>query len=114
MHEFSIARSIVDIAEDEVRNADAINVQAIELDIGKLAGIDLNALNFVWDAAVEHSVLQKAKKTIHLISGVGYCSGCGTEFHIEQIFDKCPKCHQFNTVVKRGDELKIKSLTLNV
>ena len=38
MHELSIAKSIVEIAEAEVKKASAQRVEEIQLDIGRLAG----------------------------------------------------------------------------
>ncbi len=113
MHEFSIARSIVGIAEEEVRKADACNVSAIELDVGLLAGVDLHTLNFIWEPAVRDTVLQHAKMTIHLVPAMGFCTTCRREFEMDQMFDLCPSCNQYNTDLISGNELKIKSLTLN-
>ena len=62
MHEMSVALGIVKIAEDETAKAKANRVDLIELEIGTLAGIELESLDFVWPVAVKDTVLEKATK----------------------------------------------------
>lgn len=110
MHELSIALGIVKIAEDETSKAKAKQVTKIELEIGTLSGIELDALNFVWESAVENSVLEKAEKKIIVIEGKGKCIDCDTEFEMENIYDCCPKCGSNFKGILKGKELKVKSL----
>lgn len=63
MHEMSVALGIVKIAESETAKANAKRVDLIELEIGTLAGIEFESLDFVWPAAVKDTVLEKAKKS---------------------------------------------------
>lgn len=113
MHEFSIARSIVNIAEEEVRKAGAKVVEEIELDIGELSGIEMDSLEFVWDAAVKGTVLNNAKRLVNKIDGRAKCQNCKTEFEMHQLFDACPKCNNYFNSILSGKELKIKSITIN-
>ena len=46
MHELSIVLGIVDIADEQVRKAHARKVDSIDLDVGTLAGIEMEALDF--------------------------------------------------------------------
>ena len=46
MHELSIAQNIVEISEDQVKKHKATGVDKIILQIGELAGIELDALDF--------------------------------------------------------------------
>ena len=112
MHEFSIAQSIVAIAEEEVQKAAAKQVSEIELDIGKLSGVEIDSLEFVWDVAVKSSVLKHARHIIHHIPGKAKCLDCDIDFEMEQLFDTCPSCHQYFNDIVQGKELKIRSLTL--
>lgn len=63
MHELSIVLSIVDIAEQQVALNDAQSVEEIELEIGQLAGVEWDALDFAWEAATKHTVLEKAPES---------------------------------------------------
>ncbi|MDG1729168.1 MAG: hydrogenase maturation nickel metallochaperone HypA [Algibacter sp.] len=110
MHELSIAMGIVDIAEKETAKAKANKVESIELEIGTLSGIEVDALEFVWTLAVEGTVLEHASKKIHIIKGEAKCSGCNTIFELKQVYDACPNCNSFLKAIIKGKELIVKAL----
>ena len=112
MHEYSIVLSIVEIAEKEVEKYGAKGVEVIELEIGQLSGIELQALDFAWEPAVSGSVLENARKTIIVIDGAASCNDCQKHYALKEIYDACPDCGSFMKEITRGKELKIKSLTL--
>jgi len=112
MHELSIALSIVDLAEQEVKKANRQRVESIDLEIGKLSGVEVDSLEFLWEQAVKNSVLQGAIRNIHRVPGKARCMDCGTEFEIEALFDACPACGQYLSETIQGKELKVKSLTI--
>ncbi len=64
MHELSIVMSIVDAAEEQVAKHGATHVESIGLEIGTLAGIEPDALEFAWEAAVPETVLAHAARRI--------------------------------------------------
>lgn len=110
MHELSIALGIVKIAEDETVKANAKKVTKIELEIGVLAGVELESLNFVWELAVKKTVLEQAKKEIIIIKGKGKCIDCDTEFEMKKIYDTCPNCNSNFKGILQGKELRVKAL----
>lgn len=110
MHELSIALGIVKIAEQETAKAKATKVTSIELEIGSLAGVEMDALDFVWPSAIKDSVLENAEKIVHLIPGKGKCLDCNTEFEIKNIYDPCPSCQSFLKGIVQGKELRVKTL----
>ena len=112
MHELSIALSIIDIAEQEVNKNSAKEVVEIELEIGKLSGIEPYALDFAWDMAIMNTVLEKAKRITRYIEATAVCQDCGHEFEIENIYDECPFCKSYMKELKSGRELRVKSLTV--
>ncbi|TGV02152.1 hydrogenase maturation nickel metallochaperone HypA [Flavivirga rizhaonensis] len=113
MHELSIALGIVKIAENETAKAKAGKVERIELEIGTLAGVELDSLEFVWSSAVEGTVLEYASKKIHVIKGEAKCSDCDTIFNLENVYDTCPNCNSFSKRILKGKELKVKSLEIS-
>ena len=90
MHELSIVQSIVDIASEEVKKHNAVAVELIELQIGKLSGIEPEALDFAWEVAVKGTVLEKAERKINYVQGLAICLDCGLEFIIDEPYDNCP------------------------
>lgn len=112
MHEFSIARSIVEIAEEAVAERGGRAVERIELNIGRLSGIELDALHFVWDSATADSVLEGAEKIIRRIPAKARCLDCGQAFSPADLLDLCPECGSYFFDLINGKELQVKSLTI--
>jgi len=110
MHEMSIVLGIVRIAEQEAAKAKVEQFSAIDLEIGTLAGIEFDALDFVWEVATQQTVLEKSKKRVHKIAAIAKCSDCHTEYPIDFIHDNCPTCGSFLKIILQGKELRVKSL----
>jgi len=110
MHELSIVMGILRIAESETAKAGATNVDIIELEIGTLSGVELDALDFAWTQAVKHTVLEKAVKKIDLIEAKGHCLECDIVFPLEHIYDPCPKCQNYLKGIIQGKELRVKAI----
>ena len=113
MHELSVALGIVKIAEDEMAKSSATKVDVIELEIGTLAGIEFDSLDFVWPAAVKDTVLEFAEKKTHIIEASCKCIDCNTVFAIKNIYDSCPNCHSFLKGILQGKELRVKALEVS-
>jgi hydrogenase nickel incorporation protein HypA/HybF len=113
MHELSIVMNIVEIAEKETAKANAHAVEEIELDIGMLSTIELDAFEFAWEHAVKNTILEHSVKRINRVKGKARCSVCDTEFEITQLYEPCPFCDCYNHTVITGQELKLKRLVLN-
>lgn len=112
MHELSVALGIVKIAEDEAKKANVEKITAIELEIGTLAGIEFDSLDFVWPAAVKDTILEHAKKEITIIKGEAICIDCDNVFNIKKYYDVCPKCSSNFKSILKGKELRVKSLVV--
>lgn len=106
----SIALSIVKIAEEEARKARVSHFAAIDLEIGTLAGIEFDALDFVWKAAVQETVLEKAKKRVIKIPAKAVCADCSKEYSLSFVYDNCPSCGSYLKNILQGKELRVKSL----
>jgi len=113
MHELSIALGIVKIAEEETAKAMAKKVDTIELEIGTLAGIEFESLDFVWPMAVKNTVLENAQKKVHIVKGKGKCMDCETVFDMDHFYDSCPKCQSNFKGILQGKELRVKSLEVS-
>jgi hydrogenase nickel incorporation protein HypA/HybF len=100
MHELSIVMSIVETAEEKVKEHHASSVESIDLIIGDLAGVDSQALDFAWDSAVKNTVLQKAKRNVIHVPA-------------KELYDSCPLCGEPLLQIIQGKELQIKSMILN-
>lgn len=113
MHELSIVRNIIQIATEQVKANAAKKVETIEMEIGDLSGIEMDAFLFAWDTAVERSVLENAERIIHRQKGKARCQNCELEFKVEQFYDPCPGCGEYFGELIQGKELKIRSLEIS-
>jgi hydrogenase nickel incorporation protein HypA/HybF len=113
MHELSIVMGIIDIAEQQMKQANATVIEEIELNIGILSGVEINALNFAWSSAVKHTVLENTIKKINIIDAKATCIDCNIVFSIEHYYDPCPICGQHLIAITKGKELSVKSLVVS-
>ena len=95
MHELSIARSIVQLSEQQAREHHSSQIEEVELEIGRLAGVELQTLEFAMESAVKGTLLEKAKIIRHYIDGEGQCSDCEAVFPVGNLFSPCPDCGSY-------------------
>jgi hydrogenase nickel incorporation protein HypA/HybF len=110
MHEFSIAVNIVEIATDYAGRENAKVVKEIEIEVGELSGVVVDALEFCMEAAVKDSILEGAETSISFVPGKARCNACSHEFKVHDFFTVCPKCNTPAPEVIEGRELRVKSL----
>lgn len=112
MHELSIATSILKTAEAEVEKIKGKKVTEIFLEIGKISGVEISSLEFVWDSCMKNTVLDGAKIHIAEPEGFARCAECDHEFKITKIYDACERCGSPFKEVVTGKEMKVKKLII--
>ena len=105
--------SIIDIAQQQAKSADAKTIDEIEIDIGCLSTVQMEAFDFAWEQAVKETILDNAIKKINRIKGKARCLDCDASFPLENIYDACPKCGQHLIDIVEGKELRVKSLIVS-
>jgi hydrogenase nickel incorporation protein HypA/HybF len=113
MHEMAISESIVQIIEEQAITQKFNEVKTVWLEIGRFAGIEIDALRFTFDAVSRNTVADGSSLEIIDIPGVAWCLECGKNVDIRQRFDPCPDCGGFQLQVSGGDEMRIKELEVN-
>ena len=112
MHELSIVTNIIEIAEREVKKAHAQSVSKIELDIGVLSGVEMQAFDFAWQQAIPNTSLARAERIVNRLQAITECEDCKYQFEAENLYELCPKCEGINTKMLQGKEMKVRSLEL--
>ena len=112
MLELSIALSIIELAEAEAGKAGSSEIIELELEVGFLAGIDFEALEFALEMSKHRTILEKAKIRINKIKAMRHCRNCNIDFETEDLVSPCPECKNYHLELIRGDELRIKSLVV--
>ncbi len=113
MHELSIAFSIVELAEEEARKANASIITKVEVEIGTMAGIENDALLFAWDSVVLGTMAQQSTLVIHSMQAEAHCLECGKDFPVEHFFVQCPDCSSFRYQITKGKEMRVSSLIVD-
>ena len=111
MHEMSIISGILNIVEEQARAAGAQVINTIEVEIGELAGVEVEALEFT--VARKNTRAHRAKLVIHHIAGLGRCSGCDKDMPVTYPVALCPECGLPIFDVKQGRELRVKSINVD-
>ena len=109
----SIVVSIVEIAENEARKNNAKKITKLELDIGTVSGIELDALNFAFESVKDETMLKNAEIITNIIEARAKCENCNFEFATEDLYSLCPKCDSYKTNIIQGKEMKVKSIVVD-
>jgi hydrogenase nickel incorporation protein HypA/HybF len=113
MHELSIATNIFDIAGEYAEKAKAKAVLEIEIEVGELSGVVIEALEFAMENIEKSRVLKNAKWNINKIPGKVLCQNCHYEFDTDDFYTACPKCGEYRQEIVQGRELRVKSITVD-
>lgn len=105
VHEFSLAdgilRSVISVA-DAHRLA---RVAEVRLNIGQLAGVSLEALEYAWQFLRETDArTTTAELSFTIINGQGQCAACGFTGPVDTPFRLCPACGGLSLRLIAGEE----------
>ena len=112
MHEFSIAVDIVDIATAAARDEKATLVKEIEVEVGQLSGVVMEALEFSLEAAVKGTILENTVRKLTVIPGKAQCTRCAAVFETDSLLLPCPQCQTSAPDIIQGRELRVKSIVI--
>jgi len=113
MHEMALAEGILQVVEDAVRGQRVTRVTEIRLEIGALAGVELEALRFCLDVVLRDSLAEGARVDLDLTPGEGWCLGCGERVTISELFDACPLCGGYQVQATGGTEMRVKEIRVD-
>lgn len=112
MHELSLAMEIIRIADEQAVLHQANGVEKICVEIGQLAGVEIEALKFALEHGRQNTVLQDAEITYRILEGRGKCQTCDLEFSVDTWWVSCPICGSSAIQIVQGDEFRVRELTL--
>lgn len=109
MHELSIMQNVVEICEAHAKGCKVSNVV---LEVGELAGVVRESMEFCFEACCLGTLLEGATLSVEPVAGRGVCPNCSIEAPIATVYDPCPGCGAFGLRVVSGRELRVKELEL--
>ena len=113
MHELSLARDVVDMVETAALRDGFRRVGQLRLEVGVLAGVEVDALRFALEAIVPGTCLEQARIDIDTPTGTAWCSRCAREVPITGYLDTCPGCDGPLTRHAGGDQLRLIDLLVH-
>jgi hydrogenase nickel incorporation protein HypA/HybF len=113
MHEMSIAMNIIELASEAARKEEARWISSIELEVGTLAGVMIESLEFCFEAAARDTLAEGAELKIVSIPAQGRCYDCDTIATLTSLTSQCPDCGASLLHITDGKELKIKAITID-
>lgn len=94
------------VIEQMIDHADA-RIARVTLEIGELAGVDVDALRFCFGVCAEGTTLAGADLDIVRVAARARCDTCGGEHPASSLAAPCP-CGSYARVLVAGDELRLK------
>ena len=113
MHELSIALSILDVVEEEVKRRGNVRVQAIHLKLGLLSGVVKEALMSAFELASEQTDFDRCSLIIEDVPISVHCPQCNAERPVHSMQSLyCAGCGTPAAEVLHGRELQVCALEL--
>ena len=122
MHEYSIAKELIDTLTEQVEEEKLSRTRVVHLELGELKIISKEALSEAFKIITEGSVLDGAVLEFEEIPLVVRCKECDFEgnvnyddefsLHFSIPVLSCPEC-EGSVEILEGDELSVRNLTLS-
>lgn len=106
----SLAEGVLQLMEDAAREQKFERVTAVWLEIGRLSGVEVEAMKFCFDAVTRDSIADGARLEIIDLPGTGWCMVCSLNVPMTEVFGECPQCGGHQMQVTGGTEMRVKEL----
>lgn len=110
MHEQSIVESILELALEHARKAEADKIVSIFLVVGELSGVVGEAVEFYFRFLSRDTCASEANLIFNHVPVELRCRNCNIIFTPGNNDFHCPDCREQNVDIIRGRELYIESL----
>jgi hydrogenase nickel incorporation protein HypA/HybF len=112
MHEISIAKSIIEIAEAKAREENSRCIRAIKVRLGEFTTVVREALEFAFEVARRETLAENARLEIESVPMVVRCVVCGpVSDPMREVCLRCPQCGLPLEVVS-GEELQVEYIEI--
>lgn len=106
----SLAEGVLQLIEDAAREQQFEKVTAVWLEIGRLSGVEVEAMSFCFDVVTRDSIADGARLEIIALPGTGWCMKCAMTVPMAEVFGECPQCGGHQLQVTGGTEMRVKEL----
>lgn len=113
MHELGITQSIVEIALRTAQGQNAKKIHLVTLEVGSLAGVVPEALQFCYEACCKETLLEGSRLLIEAVAARARCRDCGSEYPLTDLLGCCPECDSAASDLLCGEEMRIKEMEID-
>ncbi|MCF6179475.1 MAG: hydrogenase maturation nickel metallochaperone HypA [Geopsychrobacter sp.] len=113
MHELGITQSIVEIALRTAAGQQAQKIHSVTLEVGSLAGVVSDALQFCYEACSKETLLEGSRLIIDEVPARARCRDCATEYPLTDLLACCPACESVASDLLCGEEMRIKEMEID-
>ncbi|WP_296789688.1 hydrogenase maturation nickel metallochaperone HypA [uncultured Methanobrevibacter sp.] len=119
MHELSMAQGIINAVLETAQANNATEVNEVTIEVGRLAMINPEQLQFILGVLVENTILEDAQINFEEIPAEIECYDC--KFHGEAVLDdsdhyapivKCPECDSYQIEILNGKDIIVKNIVI--
>ena len=107
MHELSLADGILRVLEQTGARDPFERITQLRLEVGALAGVEIEAMRFALDSIAVGTLLAGASIEIDQPPGDAWCPPCGQSVAITSRLDACPLCGGYRLQPTGGTELRV-------
>ena len=119
MHELSMAQGIINAVIETAENNNATEGNEVTVEVGRLAMVNPEQLNFILGVLVENTIVEDADIKMEEIPVEIECFDCG--FNGNAVVDdkdhyaplvKCPKCDSLKIDILNGKDIVVKNIVI--
>lgn len=110
MHEMSLCEGMREILQQQATAQNYSVVKTVFLEIGKLSGVEPDAMRFAFPVVMRGSLAENATLQIIEVAGQAWCSQCQKNVPIQERYDGCPLCENPRLQITDGEQMRIKEL----
>ena len=107
MHELALMEEVQRIALDAAAAEGARRIHCLRLRLGRLCGVDPDALRFAFEVVMAEEVALGARLELEVVPTLCRCGPCGAPFEPEDVILACPHCGALAAEVLAGRELEL-------
>jgi hydrogenase nickel incorporation protein HypA/HybF len=113
MHETAIADALIAGIERElVKSGGKGRVTGVSVAMGRLAGVDPEALCFAFEALSSGTCADGAELTVREIKARCRCNSCGWKGETDDLFCPCPQCGGLDVSIEGPRDLVLESIEI--
>ena len=89
-------------------------INSVEIEVGDLAGVEIDALEFCFEVARRGTpAASEARLVIRRVDGRGECVACGANVAVDDFVDLCPECGVGLVEITHGREMRVVSINVD-